>query len=102
MRFINLAVRDKNYFKCCNENDPADGYYYPGTQVKILETPGLDGQNFILGTSISNMYAAMDLQGEEEEFIRWYSQDNGDFRIKAVFTIGVQYAYTNELTWFAI
>ena len=51
----------------------------------------------IIGARLSNLFYATDLQGDEEKFELWYSQDNREFRLAIEFIAGVQYAFGDEI-----
>jgi hypothetical protein len=43
---------------------------------------------------------AVDLEGEEQNYRLWYSEDNDEIRSKVSFKIGVNVAFTNECVKF--
>ena len=65
----------------------------PGTDIKLIGVHGLTGQNKLFGTYLENMYFGTDLEGDSENFMFWYSEDNSEFRLKVEFNAGVQVAY---------
>lgn len=65
----------------------------PGTDIRLIGVHGLTGQNKLYGTYLENMYFGTDLEGDSENFMFWYSEDNSEFRLKVEFNAGVQVAY---------
>jgi hypothetical protein len=45
----------------------------------------------------NNVFYGTDLEGDEEKFELWYSQDNREFRLAVEFNAGVQVAYPNQV-----
>lgn len=83
------------------EPTDAEGEYkLPGTNLRVISVNGLNGvagNDVIIGARLSNLFYATDLQGDEEKFELWYSQDNREFRLAIEFIAGVQYAYGDEI-----
>lgn len=69
----------------------------PGTNVLIIPVAGLDGTDKIFASYRDNFIYGTDLQGDEEKFEFWYSQDNREFRLAIEFLAGVQVAYPDML-----
>ena len=65
----------------------------PGTDIRLIGVHGLTGQKLIYGSYLENMYLGTDLEGDSEQFVFWYSEDNSEFRLKVEFNAGVQVAY---------
>lgn len=64
-----------------------------GTNIEIVETPGLAGTNYIYAIEPENMYMGTDLENEAERYDVWFSQDNRQIRFHAEFKAGVQIAF---------
>lgn len=78
----------------------ADGeYIVPGTTTRVVAVPGLNGTSKIVAGSLRNMFYGFDEEGSDHDFKLWYSEDNDEYRFKAVFNAGVQVAYPNEIAW---
>lgn len=69
----------------------------PGTNVVVTGVDGLIGTNDIYCSYADNFVYGTDLQGDEEKFEFWYSQDNREFRMVVEFSAGVQIAYPQFL-----
>lgn len=80
-----------------NPANGADGFYVPGTPVKVVAVPGLVGTNKIIVASLSNIYYGTDLTGDKETIDAWFSRDTRSFRIAVEFLAGVQVAYPEEV-----
>lgn len=65
----------------------------PGTNVKLVGVHGLTSQNKAYASYAENMYIGMDMEGDNEKFLFWYSEDNSEYRLKVEFNVGVQVAY---------
>lgn len=76
---------------------PAEAYpnefYVPGTNVKVVKTPGLAGSLKILGTFPRNLYYGCDMEGDAEDIDIWWSQDARMWRFAAEWNCGVQIAF---------
>lgn len=70
--------------------------YVEGTNIEIVEVPGLAGNNYIYAIEPENMFFGTDLQNEQEKFMLWFSQDNQEIRFHAEWKAGVQVAFTTR------
>lgn len=80
-------------------DDEFGEYRLPGTALKVIAVDGLNGADadYVIGARLSNLFYGTDLQGDEEKFELWYSQDNREFRLAIEFVAGVQYAFGEEI-----
>ena len=69
----------------------------PGTVTRVRGVAGLNGQKAIVGADAENIYFGVDMEGDEERFDLWYSQDNQEFRLAINFNAGVQVAFPDEI-----
>ena len=79
---------------------PIAEFTVPGTSYKVIPVHGLTGLNDIYAFRMSNIFLGVDLQGEEERFELWYSQDDRNVKFHASFKIGVQFAFMDEIVKF--
>lgn len=86
-----LVVR--NYFHYDPRSAAPDEVILPGTDVRVVKTPGLAGSLKILGTFPENMVYGCDMEGDAEDIDIWYSQDNRNFRVAVQWNSGVQFAF---------
>ncbi len=83
--------------------DYRDGEYkLPGTSVRVIAVPGLDGSDSgkfdkIVGGRLSNFYYGVDAEDDKDTFDFWYSKDNQEFRLAVKFAIAAQVAYPSEV-----
>lgn len=73
----------------------------PGTAIKLVAYPGLNGTNKIIGFRWSNIWMGTDLQNEEEDYKFWIDgSDMETLKMKLAFKVGIQVAYPNEVVRF--
>lgn len=102
IRLYQLALTNANLFHYPTEPDPLGQMKLHGTDINIMPVPGLNGMNKIYGMRTSNMFLGTDIEGEEEEFRFWYSQDFDMVRFSEKFKYGVQVGRPNEILRFII
>lgn len=81
-------------------NAPAAEFKVPGTSYSVIPVHGLTGTSDIYAFRMSNIYLGVDLQGEEDNFEMWYSQDDRNVKFSANFKLGVQFAFMDEIVKF--
>lgn len=78
--------------------DKGNVVYIPNTGVKVVGVQGLVGTDRVFAADFeNNVFYGTDLEGDEEKFELWYSQDNREFRLAVEFNAGVQVAYPNQV-----
>lgn len=75
---------------------------WPGTTLKLIGVPGLNGTSKLVAGRLTNFFAGTDLMNEEDQFKMWYSQDLDVVKFKATFKYGVQIAFPAETVYFVI
>lgn len=78
-------------------NNGEDEYRLPGSTVRVIGVPGLNGTNKAVATRLSNLFYGTNLEDGEELFDLWYSKDNREFRLAIEFIAGVQVAYPEDV-----
>lgn len=78
------------------DQDNKGKLYAEGTNIEIVETPGLTGTNYIYAIEPENMFFGTDMQNEYEKFKVWYSEDNMEIRMHLEFKAGFQVAFTDR------
>jgi hypothetical protein len=68
-------------------------FYVPGTNLKVVKTPGLAGSLKILATFPRNLYYGCDMEGDAEDIDIWWSQDDRVWKFAAEWNCGVQIAF---------
>jgi hypothetical protein len=92
---------DANLFHFKPEDMEAGEVTIPGTAVKLVAYPGLNGTNKIMGFRWSNIWLGTDLKNEEEDFKFWIDgSDMETVKMKMAFKLGIQVAYVNEVVRF--
>jgi hypothetical protein len=99
-RLLILAYREKNMFSYNPQDSQAASFILPATNVEVVSVNGLNGTGDAYAISLSNMAMAVDLIDEEGSYKLWYSEDNNDVRYRVEFKMGVNVAFTNEVTSF--
>lgn len=74
----------------------------PGTNYKLTAVHGLDGTNRLFSGRMSNFFAAVDLENEEEDFDIMPDQFKDYLRFKAQFKYGVNVAFPDEIVSFKL
>lgn len=90
------SLVEKNLYHF-NPNDKDGEYILPGTNVKVIGVNGLNDSKKIFAARLSEMFYGTDLEGDDEKFRLWYSDDNQEFRLAIVFNAGVQYAFGDHV-----
>lgn len=98
-RDLVLELTSKNLYHYNPTVDDAMTIVLPGTNTKVHGVAGLNGQNVIVAANPENIYYGVDLEGDEEKFDLWYSQDNQEFRLAINFNAGVQVAFPGEVVF---
>lgn len=79
---------------------PAAEFKVPGTSYSVVPVHGLTDTNDIYAFRMSNIFMGVDLQGEEDNFEMWYSQDDRNVKFSASFKMGIQFAFPDEIVKF--
>ena len=87
----------KNYYHYNPGNDEPGEFILPGSNVKVVRTPGLAGKTQIVGTFPKNMYYGCDLENAAEDIKVWYSDDDDVIKVSAKWNMGVQFAFPGEV-----
>ena len=88
---------EKNYFHYNPGNAEPSEFLLPGSNVKVVRTPGLAGKTEIVGTFAKNMYYGCDLENAAEDIKVWYSDDDDLIKVAAKWNMGVQFAFPGEV-----
>ena len=88
---------EKNYFHYNPSNAEPGEFLLPGSNVKVVRTPGLAGKTEVVGTFAKNMYYGCDLENAAEDIKVWYSDDDDLIKVAAKWNMGVQFAFPGEV-----
>lgn len=93
-RSFMLELVEKNYYHYSGaQSDAPDEFYFPGTSIAVVNTPGLAGTNKIVASTEDNLYYGTDMVDNIDRFKLWYSDDNDIYRLKIEWNTGVQFAF---------
>lgn len=82
-----------NYFHYNPGNQEFGEFLLPGTDAKVVRTPGLSGVDAAYGTFAANLIYGTDMENDAEKFDIWFSEDNRTWRVQAKWNSGVQVAF---------
>lgn len=91
---------EKNYFHYDPRTEAGDEIVIPGSDVKLIKTPGLassDATKYIIAADPKELVYGCDLENAREVFDLWYSKDADTFRLKALWNSGVQYMFSDRV-----
>lgn len=94
------AMVEKNYFHYSGPQDSApEEFVFPGTDVKVVKTPGLAGVNDrIVASFPENFVYGCDAEGDLEDVKVWFSDDDDLFKLKVKWNSGIAYRFPNQVT----
>jgi hypothetical protein len=101
-------VGDDTFMKLVTELVNKNLYHYdaehsnyeivlPGTSIRVTAVNGLNGTNKIVAGKASNFYMGVDMEGDQERFDFWFSQDDRTFKLAIEFNLGTQIAFPDEV-----
>ena len=80
---------------------------YPGSNIKVVAISGLNSDNHaalpaikknrVITLNPENLIFGTDLQGEQDKFEMWYSQDDRNVKSLTTFKVGTQIAHPTEV-----
>ena len=88
-----------NYFHYDMGNGNPEEIMLPGTDVRVIKTPGLAGTNAIVGTFADNLVYGCDMENDNEAVDLWWSEDNRMFRYQVKWNSGVAYHFSEHIAW---
>lgn len=97
--FLNfmLELVEKNYFHySAGSGEMPEEFPFPATNIKVVNTEGLEGAGKIVAGCPDEMFFGTDLMDNKEELKIWFSDDDDIFRVKAKWNAGAQVAYPDE------
>ena len=96
-RDLVLELTAKNLYHYDPKVDAEMEIILPGTSTRVHGVAGLNGTSKVVAAKPENIYYGVDMEGDEEKFDLWYSQDNQEFRLAINFNAGVQVAFPDEI-----
>jgi len=97
--FVQTLVTNNYYHYSGPQDSYPDEFIFPGTDAKVVRTPGLAGlaSEAMLATFPRNLYYGCDVEGDSEDIDIWYSKDNRTFRYEVLWNSGVAYAFPDQI-----
>lgn len=101
-RTYTIALKNANLFHY-NYDGKANGEFtLPGTTIRVIATPGLNGTSKIYAMRLSNIFFGTDLLDEQERFDIFYAREADQVRFIAEFKAGVNVAFPGEVVKFTV
>jgi hypothetical protein len=101
-RLYEQAIYDGNLFHYQGENDNKSLPLVGSSSVRVEGVQGLTATNRMILGRASNFYIGVDLEGDEEQFDMWYSQDDRIMKFAVAFKRGTQVAFPAEVVEFTL
>ena len=86
-----------NYYHYDMGNSNPEEILLPGTDVRVIKTPGLAGTKAIVGTFADNLVYGTDMENDNEEVDLWWSQDDRLFKYEVKWNSGVAYHFSDQV-----
>jgi len=101
-RTYTIALKNANMFNYSFDGKADSEFILPGTSIKVVATPGLNGVSKLYAMRVSNMFLGTDLLNEEERYELFYAKEADEVRFVAEFKLGVNVAFLDEVASFII
>lgn len=101
-RTYTIALKNANMYNYAFNGKADSEFMLPGTSIKVVATPGLNGTKDLYAMRLSNMFIGTDLLNEEERFEMFYAKEADQVRFVAEFKMGVNIAFPSEVVKFVI
>ena len=88
-----------NYFHFNTGNSNPEEFMLPGTDVRVIKTPGLANTHVIVGTFADNLVYGTDMENDSEDVDLWWSQDDRLFKYQVKWNSGVAYHFSEHIAW---
>ena len=94
--FMNDMVEKNLYHYSAGEGSLTE-FIFPGTNVKVNATAGLDGSGLAVAGDPKGIVMGVDLVNDKEEFDLFYSKDDRVWKLVIEFVLGFQIAFPDEM-----
>ena len=74
-----------------------DSIILPGTSMRVVSVPGLDGSDNVYTGISTNFIIGTDLESDFDEFKIFYSEDDDILKMKSKYRLGVQVPYLDQV-----
>lgn len=88
-----------NYYHYDMGNGNPEEILLPGTDVRVVKTPGLATTNAIVGTFGDNLVYGCDMENDHEDIDLWWSQDDRVFKYQVKWNSGVAYHFPDQVVY---
>lgn len=88
-----------NYYHYDMGNSFLEEILLPGTDVKVVKTPGLASTKAIVGTFGDNLVYGCDMENDHEDIDLWWSQDDRVFKYQVKWNSGVAYHFPDQIVY---
>ena len=97
--FLQDMVAKNYFFYAGPENAAPDEFVFPGTDVKVVKTPGLAGTALptLVGTFADNLVYGCDMENDNEDIKIWFSDDDDLWKVKVNWNTGVTYHFPGQV-----
>lgn len=102
--FCSPAVKAAYKWKLINDNvgykgayDNTDKLFVEGTNIEVVEDPGLAGTNYIFAIEPDNIYVGTDMENEQERVDLWFSKDDQKIYFHTEWKMGVNFAFGTRI-----
>ena len=99
-RLYEEAIYTGNLFHYTAENNDKSLPLVGTSSVRVEGVQGLTGTDRMFLGRASNFYIGVDMEGDEEQFDMWYSQDDRIMKFAVAFKRGTQVAFPAEIVQF--
>ena len=101
-RLYTIALKNANLFAYNFDGKADSELILPGTSIKVIATPGLNGTSKIYATDLANLFLGTDLLNEEERFELFYAKEADQVRFVSEFKMGVNFAFPTQVVDFIL
>lgn len=74
-----------------------DEFILPGSDVKVVRTPGLSGSLKVVGTFAENLVYGCDMENDAERIRFWWSDDDGMWKYQVKWNSGIAYHFSDQM-----
>lgn len=94
--FVNDMV-EKNYYHYSAGEGSLTEFIFPGTNVRVNATAGLDGSGLAVAGDPKGIVMGVDLVNDKEDFDLFYSKDDRVWKLVIEFVLGFQVAFPDQM-----
>ena len=95
--FVSDLVTLNYYHYAGPQGEAPSEFVFPGSDVRVVKTPGLAGDLNIVGTFPENLVYGCDGENDNESVDLWWSQDDRVFKYQVKWNSGVAYHFPDQI-----